>query len=172
MRVGSALMVARMQPRTVLVVSLSAMLTTLAVLAAVAFAAHWQGTAGDDSFVMGCCGGNTADLEGGNDSFVGAPGIKGEDDEWGGGDHVHGGPDNDDITGRTYVDILRGQGGNDTLDGGRHRDGVYGGRGDDTLIGGANVDLFKPGKGEDTCIGQRKDSGFPGRCEHVQFTGK
>jgi serralysin len=136
----------------------------LAMSTAAAYAANYEGTSGDDTFVAQR-GSSTASLKAGDDSFSGAPGNRG------GGDHVWGGPDNDDIKGRTFVDQLRGQGGEDTLDGGGDRDGLRGGPGDDTLIGGGGVDRFVGGSGTDLCIAQPQDLGLRTRCENVQFTG-
>lgn len=133
------------------------------VLASFAFGrADFQGTDGDDEFVAEH-GSSTAHLLAGNDSFTGAPGQDG------GVDHVWGGSGNDTITGKSFADMLRGNKGSNTLDGGPGIDGLRGGPGDDTLIGGLGRDLFRPRGGDDTCLGQRKDSGFPGRCEHAKI---
>lgn len=138
---------------------------TVLGLAAVALAAHYEGTGGDDS-ITAEQGSSTAYLRGGNDTFFGAPGATG------GADHVWAGSGNDDITGRTFGDLLRGGGGSDTLDGGADPDELRGGPGDDRLIGGGGRDLFRPGAGEDTCVGQLRDFGFlPSNCEHSQVTG-
>ena len=133
------------------------------VLASLAFArADFRGTTGDDD-ITAEHGSSTAHLLAGNDSFTGAPG------EDGGVDHVWGGSGNDTITGKSFDDMLRGNKGSNTLDGGPGIDGLRGGPGDDTLIGGPGRDLFRPRGGNDTCLGQRKDSGFPGRCEHAKI---
>lgn len=132
------------------------------VLASLAFArANFEGTDGDDSFTAEH-GSSTAYLRAGNDSFTGAPG------KGGGVDHVKGGPDNDEIAGKSYDDLLHGNGGEDTVDGGRGIDGLHGGGGNDTLIGGPGRDVFRPKTGSDTCLGQRVDRGFPDRCEHAK----
>ena len=107
---------------------------TLLAVAAVALAAHYEGTSGDDS-ITAEHGSSTAYLRGGNDTFVGAPGNDG------GADHVWGSPGTDDITGRKFSDLLRGGSGNDRLDGGTDQDELRGGPGDDLLIGGGGRDL-------------------------------
>jgi hypothetical protein len=147
--------------RRALRVGLGVMAATL-TLASFAFArANFEGTAGDDSFTAEH-GSSTAYLRAGNDSFTGAPG------KGGGVDHVKGGPDNDEIVGKTYDDLLHGNTGEDTVEGGAGIDGLHGGGGDDTLIGGPGRDVFRPKTGNDTCLGQRVDRGFPGRCEHAK----
>ena len=134
------------------------------VLAATAFAAHYEGTTGDDDFTARK-GSASAYLYAGNDSFRGAKGAKA------GSDAVWGGPGDDTMRGHGRHDVLRGHGGQDYLNGGPGRDGLRGGDGDDTLIGGGGVDVFKPDEGEDTCIGQMQDKRFPGKCEIVIIKG-
>jgi Ca2+-binding RTX toxin-like protein len=151
----------RIGPRVALPLLVAVALASGLALAAIAFAAYFRGTNGDDS-ITADHGSSTAYLLRGNDSFTGAPGDRG------GRDYVRGQKDSDDLKGRSFGDTLHGGSGNDTLDGGRGRDGLYGGGGDDTLIGGAGADFFKPGLGDDTCIGQRREVHFPRRCEHVE----
>jgi hypothetical protein len=133
------------------------------VVASLAFArANFEGTSGNDSFTAEH-GSSTAFLRAGNDSFTGASG------KGGGVDHVKGGPDNDTVDGKSFDDLLHGNGGEDTIRGGPGIDGLHGGGGDDTLIGGSGRDVFRPKTGNDTCFGQLKDRGFPGRCEHAKI---
>jgi Ca2+-binding RTX toxin-like protein len=132
-------------------------------LVGVAYASFYSGTDGDDLIVIKR-NGSVAYLEGGNDTFKGAKGIKAsrKDQRYGGGDHVRGGPGSDRIFGRVYTDVLRGGEGDDLVLGGAQRDEMHGGPGADTLKGGPGTDLFRPGRGRDVCVGQRKDYGFPG----------
>jgi Ca2+-binding RTX toxin-like protein len=143
-------------------VGLGAVVATVAVASLALARANFEGTSGDDSFTAEH-GSSTAYLRAGNDSFTGAPG------KGGGVDHVKGGPDNDTVDGKSFDDLLHGNGGEDTIRGGRGIDGLHGGGGDDTLIGGAGRDVFRPKTGNDTCFGQLKDRGFPGRCEHAKI---
>lgn len=147
--------------RRVRYVGLGVVVATVAVAGLALARANFEGTSGDDSFTAEH-GSSTAYLRAGNDSFTGAPGKDG------GVDHVKGGPDNDEIVGKSYDDLLHGNTGEDTLDGGPGIDGLHGGGGDDTLIGGPGRDVFRPKAGRDTCLGQRVDRGFPGRCEHAK----
>jgi serralysin len=66
---------------------------------------------------------------------------------------------NDDITGSSVAnvlkglagsDLLEGLGGNDTLEGGSGADDLYGGSGHDVLRGGTGIDYLNGGTGEDT----------------------
>jgi Ca2+-binding RTX toxin-like protein len=135
-------------------------LVVMAIAAGVALArAYYEGTNGDDN-ITASNGSSTAFLLDGNDTFHGAAGADGGDDV------VYGGLGNDTIVGRTYGDNLHGNRGNDTIEGDGGVDGLYGGADDDTLTSGKGVDYFRPRSGSDTCFGQRKDYGFPRRCEH------
>jgi serralysin len=66
---------------------------------------------------------------------------------------------NDDITGSSVRNVLKGLGGNDLLEGlggaddlfgGTGNDALYGGSGDDLLVGGTGFDYLTGGTGEDT----------------------
>lgn len=137
-------------------------------LAAVAVAATFNGTGGDNVLV----GSPSADVmngKGGNDLIYGNLGDDYIDGGTGsdanlpdfigleggsGDDRVSGGSGNDIIDGDYLnclvpacdedadVEVPNNQQGDDSLDGGPGDDGIYGQRGNDTLIGGPGIDLL------------------------------
>ena len=103
----------------------------------------------------------SADLLGGNDSFMGGSGADVVDggagnDELDGGfgnDSIAGGIGDDTIDGSTGNDTMLGEAGNDKLWGGFGNDTIYGGEGDDTLDGLSGDDLLVGGAGNDGMFG-------------------
>ncbi|SPF80459.1 Hint domain-containing protein [Pseudoprimorskyibacter insulae] len=70
----------------------------------------------------------------------------------GGADSYIGGTGNDSVTGGTGNDTLTGGAGNDTLDGGAGDDSLVGGDGDDRILGGAGGDAMQGAGGDDTFV--------------------
>lgn len=144
------------------------MSAVLGAVAGLAYAAVYEGTAGNDNIVVDR-GGSVAHLEAGNDTFQGAQGLQSDPgDNYGGVDHVYGDDDNDTISTHTYDDQIHGGTGNDQIQGGAGKDGLYGGPDNDNLTGGAGRDVFHPRGGTDTCTGQPKDYRLR-LCENVQL---
>jgi Ca2+-binding RTX toxin-like protein len=104
---------------------------------------------------------DTAELYGGNDSYLGGSGFDyvlagaGNDviSVGDGGSLIYGEGDDDSITATSGSNNLNGGDGNDTLTGGSGQDVIFGGTGLDSILGGSGDDFLFGEAGNDTISG-------------------